>query len=479
MKYTKEDFIYGTPPRIMGSETEYTTSTVVPSESTQIIKHIDGSKALVSSSPDNEDSVWLKNGAHIYVDYGDLHEYASPECTSANELLLYEKAGEEIIQAAATATLPIPLDRVYKRAGYAEVILDDDTVIHRSMSTGHHENYYFPFTKLIPAGSVALQELNAYLSTRAIWSGTGMVNEDGYNISQKADSINFLGKAATDEGSKPPYRIHEDDSRLEIRTGEGNMSEWAIVQKFAMTSLVLRLIEHGRFPIHLITRVDPNYIMSSVSHDPKVHLAPDYDMQYTAATHQRMIAQHALDFAEHQPNIPDEEIHAAEEIIRATSEIDQYLKGEAPLSAISNRIDWAAKYDRMLQKGFQKSDFTTDNLEAVMHDLSWENVSKRGISRLWYKHNNGVFTAKPDDIERAHYVPPATRAQKRTQAIRDASKNGMVNFVGWERVDSDHGMVSMPDPYAAQTSRFLLLHLEQHDGSNHRGLHTVQHHHTF
>jgi hypothetical protein len=448
MKYNAGNFVHGTPPRIMGSETEYTTGTKSESESASFFANIDPSKILTPSSPENNKSLWLKNGAHIYQDAGYVHEYASPECMSATELLHYEKAGEEIIQAAATAALTTPFDRVYKRAGYADVYGKNGAQILEQMSTGHHENYYFPFTNLLTRGLLAQQELDSYLSTRAIWSGTGLVGEHGFDISQKASAVNFRGNSSTDDGDKIAYKMHDESARLEIRTGEGNMSEWVIVQKFAMTSLVLRLIEHGRFPPHLLLPSDPTYAMRSMSRYPAAAILGLEHI--SAANHQKMIAEHALDFAEHQPSIPAEEIHATEEIIRACRQIDDYLLRSGDIANISDRIDWAAKYHRMIEKGFTEFDITTENLEAVMHDISWENISVRGISRLWYKRKKGLIIAKPEDIEYASYVPPETRAKERVQAIKNTSKQRRLNYVTWNIVDTDRGMLKLPSPYGNQ-----------------------------
>jgi hypothetical protein len=441
MKYDAGDFTHHTPPRIIGSETEFTAGTKDDVDFANLFTNIDSSTILTSSSPGVHDSIWLRNGALIYQDIGDVHEYATPECMSAIELLRYEKAGEEIIQAAASRALPSPLDRVYKRSGYTNVYSSSGTLLLGTMSTGHHENYYFPRTDLLAPGSRSKQALESYLSTRAIWSGTGIVWEHGYDISQKAQSVSFKGLSGIDEGKKTGYIMHDDESRLEIRIGEGNMSDWAVVQKFAMTSLVLRLIEHGRFPSHLALQKDPTKVMRAVSRYPAAallgleHISP--------ANHQKMIA-------EHQPDIPAEEIHAAEEIIRTCKEIDNYLLLSGDLADISDRIDWAAKYHRMIEKGFTEFDITSENLEAVMHDISWENISARGISRLWYKRKNPIPLLKPTDIRHAHHTPPETRAKLRTQIIKKNMKQGDIdqfNYVTWNLIYGNKSSFRLSDPY--------------------------------
>jgi len=441
-----KDFYHDTPPRIMGSETEYTTQEENHGHGINILNHIDNSKFLSTFSPENDASIWLTNGARLYIDYGDLCEYATPECTSAHEVLAHEKAGEITVQQMVARAHPS--NRVYKRTGYDDTRGKDGTKILSAFSAGHHENYYTPLAQSSEQ-SYAMHALHAYLSTRHIWSGTGMVGEFGYVISQKADAIDFSAKNnLTEHGSKIPHRLNANN-RLEVRVGEGNMSNWAVVQKFAMTSLVLRLIEHDRFPKHLIPESSPTWIMRFLSYNPMAAFEMS-DQEITATQHQREIAEHALDFAmEHVIDIPSEEITAAEEILRACDDIDQFHAYEAPLEIIADRIDWAAKLDLMHSRGIADSEIMTANFEAVMMDIKWEDISKRGISRLWYSKRQRP-SIKPDAITRAEYKAPNTRAALRSKLAMEAKTKGeTIHLLDWNTIEGDSSRRSLDDPYAA------------------------------
>ncbi len=441
---TPEEFHHATPPRIMGSETEYTTQNIFTQDG-KSLDHIEQSKFLSRLSPDNESSIWLRNGARLYIDYGDLYEYATPECTTAHEVCAHEKAGEVTVQQIVTSADPNN-DKVYKRTGYDDVTTSDGVRLIDSGSVGHHENYYTPLAQSTEK-FYAINALHAYLATRPIWSGAGMVGEFGYLLSQKADAIDFSSKNnATEHGSKMPHRLSADN-RLEIRTGEGNMSNWAIVQKFAMTSLVLRLIEHGRFPQHLMPTVPMTQLMRFLSYNPAASF-PVGDQEMTAAQHQKQLAEHALDFAmENIIDIPAEEITAAEEILEACRLTDLVLTHYLPLHAIADRIDWAAKLLFLHEKDILGSDIQSANLEAVMIDLKWEDISKSGLSRRWYaKYQKPLL--KPVAVDRAEYTPPHTRAAARVALVEEARARGEIAYlIDWNVIEVDSGRYTLNDPY--------------------------------
>ena len=45
-------------------------------------------------------NVFLQNGARLYLDVGSHPEYATPECDSLYDLVVHDKAGERILEAA-------------------------------------------------------------------------------------------------------------------------------------------------------------------------------------------------------------------------------------------------------------------------------------------------------------------------------------------------------------------------------------------
>src|SRR3989337_3745023 len=99
--------------------------------------------------------IFLSNGARFYVDHAHP-EYSSPECTNPRDLVIWDKAGERILnlsRSRAEAICP-PEQRIliYKK--------NTDS---KGNSYGTHENYLMdrrvPFARIV-------QHLMPFLATR-------------------------------------------------------------------------------------------------------------------------------------------------------------------------------------------------------------------------------------------------------------------------------------------------------------------------
>lgn len=431
----------------MGSETEYTTGL-----SGSLIDRVD--ERYVSYYND-ENELWMKNGARLYVDYGKLVEYATPECTSGQMVLLHERIGQLVVRNVGDIIVSVdgfdPLTDdlqisskqlpTYKRTGYGLVTMGegDDTIEKTNeLSTGHHETYQTGLNaEDLDANS---NFLYAYLATRIVWSGAGMVTADGYQLSQKADAIDFRdGNDLVAHGHKIPYR-YKGAGLIELRTGEGSMSDWAIVQKFDMTSLIFRMIEHGDMPdSDLVMSGFESSAFKAASRNPLAAVPSDAEL-LDAVDVQRIIAEHALGFAERKEiNVPRQEVNAAREVIKACQQIHAYYFDDADLSTISNRIDWAAKLDKLRSRGIDLGKATCSNLVAVAYDLSWEDTARDGMAARWYRsRQKNIFSE--NDARRNAMVPPSVRARSRVELID--SYESEIRRVEWDTVtlkdDSTH-----------------------------------------
>ncbi len=433
----------------MGSETEYTTGMsemLVDSVRPSLIAHVE-----------NEDELWLRNGGRLYIDKGidkaELVEYATPECTNGHQVLLHEKIGQQVVRNLG-AIVEIDTDEqntepsyrqlpVYKRTGYGMAVSEIDEKLKiiqwPNLSMGHHETYqtgldqselafYRPF-------------LEAYLATRVVWSGTGMVADDGFRLSQKAEAIDFYGDGLITHGKKKAMR-NRGRGLIEIRTGEGNMSDWAIRQKFDMTSLIFRLMEHRQVPFNGIIRQGmANAAFRGASRNPLAPLPSD-GHRIDAIDVQQRIAEHAAAFAE-KHGAPENELKAAHDIINACDDLNRYFMQDADLSIISDRIDWAAKLDKLRSRGIEVGRATCANLVAVAHDLSWEDVSLSGGANRWYKHRQpSVYDES--DLRRNATIPPSARARNRVDLIDSYGDD--VRSVSWDVITTHEGDSHWIDP---------------------------------
>jgi len=102
----------------------------------------------------------LLNGGRLYVD-GAHPEYSSPEVMNARDLVLYEKAGERVLEMSRqAANRLLPPD--------AHLYIYKNNTDGKGNSYGSHENYLMargvPFEKIV-------EGLTAFLVTRQIFAG--------------------------------------------------------------------------------------------------------------------------------------------------------------------------------------------------------------------------------------------------------------------------------------------------------------------
>lgn len=440
MESKRDAFGHDTPLRMVGSETEYTTPFCGEAP---FINYV--SPDLVAYQQHDED-LWLKNGARFYIDTDNLIEYATPECRSASELLQHEKAGERLVEETVHNMAEYrgvhPADwHAYKRTSYVDVVDRRGNTLLRPMSAGHHENY--ESSEQVFYDGQAHAALQSYLASRAIWAGCGIVTAKGYELHQKASAIGQTTArklTPTKHGNKLPYKIY--NHRLEIRLGDGNRSPWAIRTKFGLTSFVLRLIEHDTFPDDLIVHDEMTHQMQSVSRNPSHELLTQ-NGPMTAAYHQQMIARACLDFAQKHPQfaIPADEIIAAESIEKIADEIDEVIAIPDNLYVIADRIDWAAKRNRMHEKGIKASSISTKNLDAVKADLEWEEIGNHTPAERWYQKCQPPLD--PLSILRAKVTPPDGSASNRVQWLA-ANDLSSISLCEWDRIHHNVGPDDVP-----------------------------------
>ena len=112
-------------------------------------------------------NVFLENGARFYQDTGCHPEYATPECASPRQLIVYDKAGERVLEDLQDyAEEKIREERIHRKA----LDFQEQHGLSSGNSYGCHENYlvdrdvdfYYLAEQLIP-----------FLVTRQIYSGAG------------------------------------------------------------------------------------------------------------------------------------------------------------------------------------------------------------------------------------------------------------------------------------------------------------------
>src|ERR671919_635025 len=225
-----------------------------------------------AEGPPEDDSglanVILPNGARYYVDHAHP-EYSSPECSNPRDLVIWDKAGERILEASIEAARTIVPD-------HDTVFIYKNNSDSKGNSYGCHENYLVtrqtPFPNLV-------KHLIPFFVSRQVFTGAGKVGaENGvgevdYQISQRADFFEVeVGLETTfkrpiintrDEPHADPDRYR----RLHVIVGDANMSELSTYLKVGTTGLLLKMIEDD-FITDDFSLNEPVRSLRTVSHDP-------------------------------------------------------------------------------------------------------------------------------------------------------------------------------------------------------------------
>ena len=201
-------------------------------------------KELPSKEESRLINLILPNGARFYVDHAHP-EYSTPECTNPRDLVIWDRAGERILDLArrrAEAASP-PEQRI---------LIYKNNTDSKGNSYGTHENYLMdrrcPFTRIV-------QHMMPFLVTRQIFTGAGKVGSENnleyteYQVSQRADFLETEVGLETMH-SRPiintrdePHADPEKYRRLHVIVGDANMSEVANYLKVGTTAIVLSMLE--------------------------------------------------------------------------------------------------------------------------------------------------------------------------------------------------------------------------------------------
>lgn len=357
----------------------------------------------------------LTNGSRLYVDHAHP-EYSSPEVTTPRDAVLWDRAGQEIMVAAAraaTVTGPFAI-RLYK-----------NNTDNKGASYGCHENYLMrrqtPFADIV-------RHLTPFFVTRQVFTGAGRVGrgqegrDPGFQLSQRADFFEVeVGLETTlkrpiintrDEPHADPERYR----RLHVIVGDANMSEYATWLKMGTTSLVLSLIEEAAIAADLRLH-DPVREIHAVSHDPSLqHLMLLADgRSMTALDMQRAYLEACHSYVDARVDLSaDDETRAVLE--EWTSVIDALAQDP---SQLADRLDWVAK--KRLLDGYRSRDgLDWDAARLALVDLQYSDIDPdRGLAvRL---ESAGRLRRITDDASVAwamKHPPEDTRAYFRGECLR-------------------------------------------------------------
>ena len=214
-------------------------------------------------------NVILTNGARLYVDHAHP-EYSTPEVTNPRDVVLWDKAGEQVMAEAARRAARIPGSR---RSSCTRT-----TPTARAPRYGSHENYLMdrktPFIDII-------RGLMPFFVTRQVFAGSGRVGigtegrTEGFQLSQRADffevevGLETTLKRPIINTRDEPHADADKYRRLHVIIGDANLAELSTYLKVGTTSLVLAMIEAQALPRDLALE-EPVEALQAISHDPSL-----------------------------------------------------------------------------------------------------------------------------------------------------------------------------------------------------------------
>lgn len=389
----------------------------------------------------------LSNGARFYVDHAHP-EISTPECRSIRDVVLYDRASEEIIRQSlsrANTRLPDGVEmRLYKNNSDG-----------KGNSYGCHENYLV--SRHTPFGALS-KYITTHFVTRQIFTGAGKVGVEqpregearvAFQISQRADF--FEETVGLETTVRRPIvntrdEPHCDPSqwrRLHVIVGDANMSELATFLKLGSTAMVLSMIEDGAFPESLVIR-DPVTEIRRVSHDISLQHALHMDdgSFKTALEVQFQLLEHATDWLAH---INEDPLGGdSQDIIDLWRDVLERLDSNP--ESLADTIDWIAKL-RIIRAMSQRQGLSADHPRLKAIDLQYHEMnhtrglfSKMGLRTMCHLNHISLAMSEP---------PIDTRAFFRGKCISTWPES--VSSANWDSVVFDVGeptlqRIPMMDP---------------------------------
>jgi Pup amidohydrolase len=356
----------------------------------------------------------LSNGARFYVDHAHP-EYSSPETTNPRDCVIWDRAGERILNLArqrAEAVSP-PEQRI--------IILKNNTD-NKGNSYGTHENYLMdrkvPFARIV-------QYMMPFFVSRQIFTGAGKVGAENnadpcdYQISQRADFLETEVGLETMH-SRPiintrdePHADPEKYRRLHVIVGDANMSEVTNYLKMGTMAIVLSMVEDD-FIDRDLSVDQPVQAFRRVSRDLSCRdtIRLKDGRTITAVDLQREF----LDYARRYYRDREHEPWVREVMARWERTLNQLA---ADPMQLNRELDWVIKH-QLIENYVAKHDLEWNDSRVQMIDLQYHDIRPgRGLYGKLEEAEAVERLATDDEISKAIYDPPKdTRAYFRGMCLQ-------------------------------------------------------------
>ena len=429
--------------RIMGLETEY--GITFTDSGHRRLSPDDAARRLFTPVVERfrSSNIYSENAGRIYLDVGAHPEYATPECDSLRQLLIYDRAGDEFFsRLAAEADERAALEGL---AGCTHLFRNN--VDSQGNSYGCHENY-------LVGRAVVLKSLGAefipFLITRQLICGAGMIshptlgarNENaqaGFRLSQRADHV-WDGVSSATTRARPIINTrdepHADSTRfrrMHVIVGNSNMAESTTALKVGSALLVLEMLEAGYGFTHLAIANEPvaiREISTDVTGRIPVRMRTGEDS--CALAIQQAYCDAATEYLQQRPK--DESTADLQRVVDLWQKVLNCVDS-GNLQPIAGEIDWVAK--KLLFQQYQdKHGWDINHPTLAQIDLSYHDIRPHcGIARLLERKGKLQRWTTDEQIDQAVSTPPnSTRAVLRGRFLTAARSRGRNVTVDWTRL---------------------------------------------
>ena len=381
----------------------------------------------------------LTNGARYYVDHAHP-EISTPECLTAREALLFDRAAEEIVRASMRAAGSLLPDG-------AEILCHKNNSDGKGNSYGCHENYLMardvPFSRIV-------HQITPHFVTRQVVVGAGKVGcelpgsspgDVPFQLSQRADF--FEEEVGLETTIKRPIVNTRDEPhcdatkyrRLHVIVGDANMSETATLVKLGATALLLAMIEDDALGDDLAL-ADPVRAIRQVSHDPTLRRTVQLrdGRKMTALDLQMELLARARRYS-HSHGLAAVGESVGEEVLALWEQMLVGLAADpADPAGVAHLVDWVAKkrvVDAYANRhGLRPGDARLKALDLQYHDMRPDRclALRVGLATL----------VDTESVERATVEPPTTtRAYFRGRCL--AKWPHAIAAANWDSIVFDVG----------------------------------------
>ncbi|WP_072801818.1 depupylase/deamidase Dop [Rhodococcoides yunnanense] len=375
----------------------------------------------------------LTNGARLYVDHAHP-EYSAPEVRDPLDAVIWDKAGERVMEAAARHASSVP--------GAPRLQLYKNNVDGKGASYGTHENYLM--SRATPFSAV-IAGLSPFFASRQVITGSGRVgigqsgDEAGFQLSQRADYIEVeVGLETTLKRGiintrDEPHADADKYRRLHCIIGDANLAEMSTYLKVGTTALVLDIIEAG-VDLSDLQLARPVTAVHQISHDPTLRqaVALTDGRELTALALQRIYHQRVAKFVASEGN---DDPRVADILDKWAMVLD--LLERDPMEC-ANLLDWPAKL-RLLE-GFRQREglgWSAPRLHLVDLQYSDVRLDKGLYNRLVARGSMERLVTEQQVLDAVSTPPSDTRAYFRGEVLRKFGAD--IAAASWDSVIFDLG----------------------------------------